>query len=147
MTEGRESPAVEVWAAGGVIRRGAGDDEQVAVVHRPKYDDWSFPKGKVDPGESWAQAAVREVFEEADVVAVLGVELPAVSYRDHKGRSKVVRYWEMSVAVELPFRADDEIDEIRWLDRDGARRLLSYDHDRALLDALPRDRGERPETS
>lgn len=137
MTDRRDLPAVEVQAAGGVLWRSAGRGVEVLLVHRPQYDDWSFPKGKLDGGESFEQAAVREVFEEADVVAVLGPELVSTRYDDHRGRSKLVRYWAMSVAVALPFRADDEIDEIRWVPVDEAAAMLTYAHDRAVLASLP----------
>ena len=88
--------AAEVKASGGVVwRRGAHGGAEVVVVHRPRYDDWSLPKGKLDPGETWEQAALREVEEEVGLRARLGEELPPVSYRDHKGRDKAVRYWLM----------------------------------------------------
>lgn len=133
------SPGPEVRAAGGVVRRWRDDVEQIALVHRPRYDDWSFPKGKLDPGEDWLDAAVREVFEEIDVVGVPRRELASAAYRDHKDRSKLVRYWEMTVAVEGAFQADDEVDEVRWVTRAEARRLLTYVHDHDVLDSLPAD--------
>lgn len=125
-----------VAAAGGVIHRQVDGDQEILLIHRPRYDDWSFPKGKLDPGESFEQAAVREVFEEADMVVVIGDELPGTTYTDHRGRSKLVRYWAMTVAVELPFRADDEVDERRWVRRSEADLLLSYQRDRDVLGAL-----------
>ena len=87
--------SAEVKAAGGVVwRRGAGGIE-VAVIHRPRHDDWSLPKGKLDPGETFEEAALREVEEEIGVRCELGARAPATSYRDHKGRAKIVRYWLM----------------------------------------------------
>ena len=68
---------------------------ELVVVHRPRYDDWSLPKGKLDPGETWEQAALREVEEEVGLRCRLGEELPPVCYRDNKGRAKAVRYWLM----------------------------------------------------
>jgi 8-oxo-dGTP diphosphatase len=123
------SPA-EVLAAGGVIRR----DGSVAVVHRPKYDDWTLPKGKLDPGESFEEAALREVREETGLDCELGDELPCTTYRDAKGRDKLVRYWEMSCEGE--FEPNDEVDELRWLPPPEARELLTYDRDRELIDRL-----------
>ena len=119
----------EVRAAGCVVRH----EGRVAVIHRPRYDDWSLPKGKVDPGETFEAAAVREVEEEIGVVGTLGDELPQTEYTDHKGRSKVVRYWTMDVAKVPAFEANDEVDEVRWLPADQARALLSYERDRDLV--------------
>jgi 8-oxo-dGTP pyrophosphatase MutT (NUDIX family) len=121
-----------VRAAGGVVLR----DGAVLVVHRPRYDDWSFPKGKADhEGESDEDSALREVREETGLRCELGRPLPAVSYTDHHGRPKIVRYWCMRAAGGA-FRPADEVDEIRWLPPSEARSLLTYDHDRALVDAI-----------
>ena len=124
--------AAEVKAAGGVVwRRGAGGVE-VAVVHRPHRSDWSLPKGKLDPGEGWEEAALREVQEEIGLRCRLGRELPPVSYRDQKGREKVVRYWLME-PEDGEFEPNDEVDELRWLIPSAAAELLSYPHDRELV--------------
>ena len=126
----------EVRAAGAVVYRRSGDDVEWAVIHRPRYDDWSLPKGKLDPGEDFETAAVREVSEEIGVHGTLGVELPSTSYHDNKGRSKVVRYWLMEVpGDDTGFAPNDEVDELRWLGADAARAILTYERDRALLDA------------
>lgn len=130
-----------VRAAGGVVWRNGQEDIEVLLVHREKYDDWSLPKGKLDPGETWEQAAVREVFEETGVVAVLGRELAGAAYDDHNGRPKQVRYWAMAVAAEVPFEADDEIAERSWLGLDAAAARLSYPRDVTVLDSF---RGSRP---
>ncbi len=105
----------EVRAAGGIIWR-VDDDGRVAVVlvHRPKYGDWTFPKGKLEDGETHDRAAHREVVEETGFDCVLGRELPSVHYRDNKGRSKQVRYWEMTVAAG-EFAPNDEVDGLEWL--------------------------------
>jgi 8-oxo-dGTP diphosphatase len=121
----------EVRAAGGVVVR----DGRVAVVHRPKYDDWTLPKGKLDPGEGFEEAALREVEEETGLRAELGHELPHTRYRDSKGRPKVVRYWRMT-PVEGEFQPTDEVDELRWLEPEEAARLLSYDRDREVVRAV-----------
>ncbi len=122
----------EVRAAGGVLVRAGPDGMQVAVIHRPKYGDWSLPKGKLDGDESFEEAALREVREETGMHAELGPELGSVSYRDRKGRGKLVRYWLMRPG-EGEFEPGDEVDEMRWLDPDGARELLSYEHDAELV--------------
>jgi 8-oxo-dGTP diphosphatase len=129
-------PEPEVRAAGGVVwRRGGDGGLEVVVIHRPRYDDWSFPKGKVEPGESDEDAAVREVEEETMLRAERGPELPSASYRDGKGRSKHVRYWAMHCPDSEPEPAT-EADDVRWVSLAEAAGLLTYDRDRALLGAL-----------
>lgn len=129
---------VEVTAAGGVLwRRGSAGEVEVLVVHRPRYDDWSFAKGKCDPGETFAETAEREVLEETGFSVEFGPELDEVRYHDHKGRSKLVRYWAMTVTAG-DFAPNDEVDEVRWLRVDEAADLVSYPHDAALLDGLLR---------
>jgi 8-oxo-dGTP diphosphatase len=117
-------------AAGGVVVR----DGLVAVVHRPRYDDWSLPKGKLDPGESFEQAALREVEEETGLRARLERELPSVEY-EVRGRPKLVRYWLMAVESDPGFEPNSEVDELRWLSPADAAELLTYDRDKAVLDA------------
>jgi 8-oxo-dGTP diphosphatase len=126
--------AAEVKAAGGVVwRRAPGGAVELVVVHRPRYDDWSLPKGKLGPGESWEQAALREVEEEVGLRCRLGDELPPVSYRDSKGREKAVRYWLMEPDGAERFTPNDEVDEMRWVDVAAAVALLSYPHDAELV--------------
>ena len=128
--ESNENP--QVRAAGGVLLRAGGDGVEVAVIHRPKYEDWSLPKGKLDPGEDFEQAAVREVEEETGMRAELESELGSVSYRDRKGRTKLVRYWLMR-PLDGEFAPGSEVDELRWVDPDAAAELLSYEHDAELV--------------
>jgi 8-oxo-dGTP diphosphatase len=122
----------EVLAAGGVVVR---DDGRVAVIHRPRYDDWSLPKGKLDPGESFEDAALREVEEETGIRCELGDFLHEVTYRDHKDREKLVRYWAME-AGDGDFEPDDEVDELRWVPLDEAASKLTYEFDRELVERL-----------
>jgi 8-oxo-dGTP diphosphatase len=119
-----------IGAAGGIIVR----DGRVLLVHRPEYDDWTLPKGKVDPGESWEEAALREVEEEAGLRCVLGEEVGRTRYVDHRGRDKEVRYFRMTSDDEaLP---QNEIDEVRWVPLEEVAALLSYERDAELLRGL-----------
>jgi 8-oxo-dGTP diphosphatase len=121
-----------VEAAGGVVVRELDGVRQVALVHRPKHDDWSLPKGKLDPGEDHATAALREVEEETGFRCELGPELAAASYTDDRGRPKRVRWWRMQ-PLGGEFTPGSEVDELRWADRDTALEMLDYQHDRALV--------------
>ncbi|GMU77796.1 MAG: hypothetical protein AMXMBFR46_05940 [Acidimicrobiia bacterium] len=131
-----------VRAAGGVVVRHGTTGAEVLLVHRPRYDDWSFPKGKRDPGETDEQTALREVTEETGLTCHLGAALPEVHYHDSRGRPKVVRYWIMSVDPHGrgSFTPNHEVDETRWCPPGEAADLLSYAHDRLLLRHL----GETP---
>jgi 8-oxo-dGTP diphosphatase len=125
-----------VRAAGGVVFRRTGDEPpQVLLVHRPKYDDWTIPKGKNATGETDECAALREVEEETGLRCDLLYELPGSRYRDARGRRKVVRYWAMR-PVAGEFAPHDEVDEARWLPLAEAEPALSYERDRAVLRAF-----------
>jgi 8-oxo-dGTP diphosphatase len=131
----------EIQAAGGVVVRERDGVKQIAVIHRPQHSDWSLPKGKLDKGETFEEAAVREVEEETGLRCELGRELRPVTYDDRRGRSKVVRYWLMKPleTAKAKFKPNSEVDELRWLELDDAIELLDYDHDRELVrDALVR---------
>ena len=105
-------------------------------MHRPKYDDWTFPKGKCVYGESDEQCALREVEEETGMRCDLEREVASARYRDSRGRPKIVRYWLMQ-PVEGSFSPTSEVDETVWLPLDEAAERLSYDHDVEILEALP----------
>jgi 8-oxo-dGTP diphosphatase len=121
-----------VRASGGVPVRLGDNGLEVLVVHRPQYDDWTFPKGKREPGETDEECAIREVEEETGLVCVLEEELPSTSYVDGKGRAKLVRYWRMRPLSE-EVRLEHEADEARWVVPREAERLLTYERDRAVL--------------
>ena len=125
-----------VEAAGGVVVRDGEAGTEVCVVHRPRYNDWTFPKGKLDPGESFEDAALREVEEETGLRCTLESELPSTEYRDNKDRPKIVRYWQMEVDEDPGFVPNDEVDELRWLPMAEAADLLTYEHDSELLRGL-----------
>jgi EmrB/QacA subfamily drug resistance transporter len=134
----------KVRAAGGAVRRprdGTGELE-IALVHRPKYDDWSLPKGKLEKGESFEEAALREVEEETGMRASLGDELGEARYRDAKGRSKLVRYWLMT-PLGGRFEPHQEVDELAWLTPEEAMGRLTYEFDRELVRKLDGGTPER----
>jgi len=142
LSEDAPPSADHVRAAGGVVWSRPGPEPvRIVVVHRPRYDDWSLPKGKCDPGESDADCALREVREETGLTCRLGAELPSTRYRDNKGRDKTVRYWAMEPLSGEEFIPNSEIDEVRWLPIPDALNLLSYDHDRPVVEAFEPPRG------
>ena len=122
-----------VLAAGAVLWRSNGDSAEpdVAVIHRPRYDDWSLPKGKVDPGETEPVTAVREVHEETGYSSHLGRRLASVSYPVEQGIKKV-RYWAAR-STDGQFTPNSEVDELKWLPVAAAMKQLGYSHDRKVL--------------
>ncbi len=121
-----------VWAAGAVLWRACPNGSvEAAVIHRPRYDDWSLPKGKVDPGETEPVAAVREIFEETGHRAQLGRRLHSVSYPIDQG-VKRVRYWAAR-SLGGEFAPGREVDDLVWLPISDAIEKVSYDHDRKIL--------------
>jgi len=121
-----------VRASGGVVIRDGAGAPEVVIVHRPKYDDWTLPKGKAEGPESDEACALREVEEETGLVCELLEELDGSSYDDASGRPKVVRYWLMR-PVAGTLRPTREIDDARWLPLDEALAKLSYDRDVRVL--------------
>lgn len=124
-----------VRAAGGVVWRDGEGGSEVLVVHRPKYDDWTLPKGKADPGESDEDCALREVEEETGLRCELGDHLADIGYVDREGRPKIVRFWAMRPLAGR-FVAGPEVDEVRWLSPDAALALLTYQRDAPVLGAF-----------
>jgi 8-oxo-dGTP diphosphatase len=128
-----------VRAAGGLVWRSGDAGKELVLVHRPAYDDWSFPKGKLNDGESEVQAALREVEEEIGVRCALGRDLGTISYVDSRGRAKIVRYWEMTIADPGRIRASNEVDDAVWVTLADAEAMLSYRHDREMIDRIRED--------
>ena len=124
----------EIRAAGGIVHRQGDDGTEVLVVHRPKYSDWSLPKGKLDPGETLEQAALREVEEETGLRCKLGAHVGKNEYRDRHGRPKRVDWWLME-PIDGEFQPNDEVDEIRWVPVEEAPAVLTHRDDFALVEA------------
>ncbi|MBO1416136.1 NUDIX hydrolase [Streptomyces sp. FH025] len=131
-----------LWLPGRPKPSGRLGRPRIAVIHRPKYDDWSLPKGKLDPGEDVVEAALREVWEETGFRCLLGPELPAQHY-PAQGRPKEVRYWS-AVPTGGAFRPNREVDRLEWLPAGKARARLTHGRDRLLIDALLVMLGARP---
>ncbi len=130
-------PNHEILANGGVVVRQGGSDREnylCAVVHRPRYDDWSFPKGKLDHGEEPLEGALREVLEETGYRCRPLKEILSTRYTEPSGRSKIVRYWLM-VAAGGEFAPNEEVDAMAWVPFNIAKNVLSYDRDQQVLDS------------
>jgi 8-oxo-dGTP pyrophosphatase MutT (NUDIX family) len=124
-----------IRAAGGIVVRAGKAMPELLLVHRPKYDDWSFPKGKANRGETDAECALREVEEETGLRCRLQAELPGTAYMVGS-RRKEVRYWLMEVLSGEPVQTN-EVDRSEWFRVDEARARLTYAHDRDMLEAVP----------
>ena len=123
-------------AAGGIVLRTSRANRiELAVLHRPHREDWSFPKGKLEPGETFEECALREVAEESGLTCRLERFIGTTEYIHRKGRPKIVAYWLMSV-IEGTFEVNPEADELRWCTIDEARRLVTYERDREVLDLV-----------
>jgi 8-oxo-dGTP diphosphatase len=143
MTAEPPTPTEVVQAAGGLVVRRAQGALEIAVVHRPEHQDWSFPKGKLEEGETFELAALREVQEETGFSCRLLRFIGHTEYIDRKGRPKAVAYWVM-VAESGFFEPNAEVDELRWLSLEEASRLLSYPRDRELAAVLTAADQEEP---
>jgi 8-oxo-dGTP pyrophosphatase MutT (NUDIX family) len=131
-----ERPSELILAAGGlVIRQSESQGIEIAIVHRPIREDWSFPKGKVEPKETLTECALREVQEETGLDCRIVSFVGTTEYRDRKDRRKIVAYWVM-VPEGGAFRSGDEVDEMRWVELGEAAELLTYERDRELLGTL-----------
>jgi 8-oxo-dGTP pyrophosphatase MutT (NUDIX family) len=129
-----------VQAAGAVPRRNGG----VLIIHRPKYDDWTFPKGKLEEGETHEQAAVRELEEESGWQGDLGAELGPSRYTDGQGRDKAVRWWEVWVRDRQPWEPNEEVDDLMWVPLSDVDSFLTYETDRKVAEEVRTAQNPRP---
>jgi 8-oxo-dGTP diphosphatase len=128
-----EPPGIEIRAAGGVVWRPTDSGTELLIVHRPRYRDWTFPKGKLDRRERWEDAALREVREETGFRCELGVEVVGTRYRDAKDRDKLVRYWAMEPRTGR-FRRNAEVDKIAWVHVAEVSDRLTYERDLVVVE-------------
>lgn len=139
-----EGVAKPTYAAGAVLWRGTPENRQVCVIHRPHYDDWSLPKGKLDAGENLLATAAREIYEETGYSVRLGKLIGRVSY-PVAGRTKLVWYFTAEV-TEGEFEKNSEVNELRWVDWEEAQKLVSYDLDRQVLEKARKRLSQEPDT-
>lgn len=129
-----------IYAAGAILWREEKGKLLVAVIHRSRHDDWSFPKGKVDPGETFPQTAVREILEETGLKIKLGVKLPTAEYKVPSGENKEVHYWAARVSdkaiSESTFKPSEEVAKVDWINAEKVHELLTYKFDNSVLEAL-----------
>ncbi|KAA3648138.1 MAG: NUDIX hydrolase [Chloroflexi bacterium] len=126
----KETTVIE--AAGGLLWKDAPEGKQIAIIHRPRYDDWTLPKGKLEQGETWEQAALREVSEETGYKVKLGEFAGSTTYTIGQN-PKIVLYWHMTIAEENDFVVNEEVDELQWMFAENALRKLDYADERSLL--------------
>lgn len=127
----RSGPSIR--ASGGVVTRRRGNDREFLIVHRPRYDDWSLPKGKLDAGEKYSAAATREIKEETGSNTKRIARLGSIAYNSQNTNPKLVKYW-LFEHLSGKFRPNSEVDEIRWLTAADATRMLTYPRDRAVFE-------------
>jgi 8-oxo-dGTP diphosphatase len=127
-----------IHAAGGILWKQTTSGSRIALVHRPRYNDWTLPKGKLKPGEDWLAAALREVEEETGCIAEPVSFAGTIRYAI-RNRPKEVRYWHMKLIKEGEFLPNDEIDRFSWLSIERAIELLNYERERDLLKSLMRN--------
>jgi 8-oxo-dGTP pyrophosphatase MutT (NUDIX family) len=134
--EVEDRPAELILAAGGLVVRRSGPERiEIAIVHRPIREDWSFPKGKVEPKETLTECALREVREETGLSCRIVSFVGTTEYQDRKDRRKIAAYWVMTPESGA-FRSSEEVDEMRWVELGEAAELLTYERDRELLASL-----------
>ncbi len=121
-----------IQAAGGLIWRNTSGDKELAIIHRPKYNDWTLPKGKLNPGESWKEAALREVQEETGCKVEIDSFAGCICYTP-ENIPKIVLYWNMKLIGDCHFQPNKEVDQLQWLKIKDALALLDYQIEKDLI--------------
>ena len=125
-----------IQAAGGIVWKNEGTQKKIAVVHRHKHKDWSLPKGKLDPGEDWKKAALREVLEETGCKCKIKKYAGSISYL-LDGKPKIVLFWHMKIKSIDPDKMNGEVDQVRWLTVEEALDLLDHTDEKELIQSDP----------
>ena len=122
-----------IQAAGGLLWKDSENGRELAIIHRPKHDDWTLPKGKLEPGESWTEAALREVEEETGCKVEIEDFIGCTCY-SAGAKPKVVLYWNMKLIGECHFQPGKEVDQLRWAKPADATQILDYETERELIE-------------
>ena len=122
-----------VEAAGGILWKEKDSVYKLAIIHRKRYDDWSLPKGKREPGESWQDTAIREVMEETGCQATLGTFIGSTSYTINGQTPKVVLFWHMFAKKDCKFIPNNEVDQLKWVSPKNALKFLNYPDEREIV--------------
>ena len=128
----KQTDADVIQAAGGLIWRNIAEGKQLAIIHRFKYDDWTLPKGKLESGESWTEAAIREVWEETGYKVEI-ISFAGCTCYTPENIPKIVLYWNMKLIGDCHFQANKEVDQLRWLKVENAFKVLEYQDERELI--------------
>jgi 8-oxo-dGTP diphosphatase len=128
-----QPPKKSIWAAGSVVVDVDGDEPRFLIVHRPRYKDWSLPKGKLNRGEPFLDAAIRETREETGILGKRARPVGTVGYLTKAGNPKVVKWW-LTVPKKGKFKKNSEVDQVMWATFDEANATLQYSNDKTVLD-------------
>ena len=126
-------PKKVIEAAGGILWKETSSGFKLAIIHRKQYDDWSLPKGKREPGESWQETALREVREETGCRATLGEFIGSAAYAINGQTPKVVLFWHMTAKSSCKFIPNSEVDKLKWVSPKNALKFLNYEDERAIV--------------
>lgn len=133
MKNKKNQPKKVIEAAGGILWKETSYGFKLAIIHRKRYDDWSLPKGKREPGESWQETALREVREETGCPATLGEFIGSTAYTINGQTPKVVLFWHMTAENDCEFIPNSEVDKLKWVTPKNALKFLNYEDERSIV--------------